>query len=410
MLNKTGRTLHRLVVVILLLFGYGTSLEAQEDKLYIDRLGSNEGLSANYINCILQDDDGFMWFGTFGGLNRYDGYEIREYKPTPNRPAGISGIRIFDIAADAAGDLWISVKEKGISFYDRSHDTFQTIAHEPDRSGSLPSNAVTDLLVDRQNRLWVGTDRGVSWLDLKDFTPGEPPTFTKVDLPVSSSKLIVRTIFEDRIGNVWVTTDGAVYRTSAPHVSQFRRLESATIQGAQIKSIVQTSSGDILLAGARGLYRQSSVNKDNFYQVGNLQRVASMAYDKDLEHLWVGSASGLYKYAMGGDREEPELLHHYTHDPWDPTSLSANDITSIFMDETKGIWVGTSGGGISKFNPLRKRFYHNEQSYGGPNFIAGTIRAIYQDSRQQVWVGSDGGGVNLSAEKLERGKQAEFRH
>jgi len=320
--------IYYLPLLLLLAVVLPAFVTAQEDNLYIERIGSQQGLSANYVTSIFQDDDGYIWLGTFGGLNRYDGYEVKEFKPDPQTPGSISGIRIFAITDDQEGNLWVGTTGKGLNFFNRSTNTFQVIKHDPDDPNSLRTNTVNELVADRRNRLWVATNKGLSVLNLSDFKEAEKPKFEHVELEGETEKQFIQTIFEDDSGNIWA------------------------------------ASGELLVAGGAGLFQQTSPNSEEFVKVSNFTSVSTMAYDKHTDQLWVGAASGLYKFAIGRNGEFPLKLSHYRYDPQDPKSLSGDDVTALFIDESRVVWVGTSGGGVSKFDPLRKKFYHHKNSSG----------------------------------------------
>ncbi|MFK8162130.1 MAG: two-component regulator propeller domain-containing protein [Lewinella sp.] len=398
--------------LLLLLIAVGASgfLAAQEDNLYIERIGSQQGLSANYVTSIFQDDDGYIWLGTFGGLNRYDGYEVKEFKPDPQDPGSISGIRIFAITDDQEGNLWVGTTGKGLNFFNRSTNTFQVIKHDPDDPNSLRTNTVNELVADRRNRLWVATNKGLSVLNLSDFKEAEKPKFEHVELEGETEKQFIQTIFEDDSGNIWAATRKSLYRALDGEKPVFKRIRTSSFTHLRIESILQTASGELLVAGGAGLFQQTSPNSEEFVKVSNFTSVSTMAYDKHTDQLWVGAASGLYKFAIGRNGEFPLKLSHYRYDPQDPKSLSGDDVTALFIDKSRVVWVGTSGGGVSKFDPLRKKFYHHKNSSGTFSLSGNTIRAVYQDSEQHVWVGSDGGGLNRSTTKLVPHQESVFRH
>src|SRR3970282_602883 len=99
----------RLILFALLFFH--VSLTAQYDNLKFKHLNSNDGLSQNFISCILQDKTGFLWFGTKDGLNRYDGYNFKVYRHDPFDTTSVSGNFIFSMYEDSKGRLWIGTDE-----------------------------------------------------------------------------------------------------------------------------------------------------------------------------------------------------------------------------------------------------------------------------------------------------------
>ncbi|WP_187270921.1 hybrid sensor histidine kinase/response regulator transcription factor [Neolewinella aurantiaca] len=398
------RQLLRVSLLLMLVFCSFSPLTSQEDRLYVDRLGSQQGFSANYVTCSFQDDDGFMWFGTFAGLNRYDGYEVKEFKPDPQDSNSISGIRIFSITDDEKGNLWIGTTGKGLNYYNRSTNNFQRITHDPADPQSIRSNTINVLLSDKKGRLWVGTNKGLSVL--KKFREGAEPEFVHISLPDPSKPFFIHSLFEDASGNIWFAAQNSLFRVVDDDEMSLRRIDLKNIGNINATSIVQLASGELLLGCGAGLFMQQSADSEAFRFVGHLTGINALAYDREIDQLWIGASTGLYKYSVGRNGEMPEELEHYTYDALDPRSLSNNDITTLTIDETRIIWAGTSGGGINKFDPFRKHFYHHKDVGGA----AATIRALYRDSEQRIWVGSDGGGIELSDGPLPLNEKSTFRH
>jgi signal transduction histidine kinase/ligand-binding sensor domain-containing protein/DNA-binding response OmpR family regulator len=383
----------RLVVSVALLLG-SLQVTGQEGELYMDRLSSRQGLSTNYVNCIYQDDHGFMWFGTFGGLNRYDGYEVKEYKPDPDDPSSISGLRVYAITGDDDGNLWVGTTGTGLNFYNRSRNTFQAINHDPDNPNSLRDNSITSLFKDKNNRLWIATDNGLSILDLEEFQEGEEPVILNVQLPEKDKGSFARSILEDDAGNIWVSTRLGVYRAPPAERPIFTQVQSNGLSIVSIQSMAQTASGAMILGGGSGLYVQGAEDKNNFKRVGNMSGISTIAYDRETDQLWVGSPSGLDRYAVGRNGETPQLMPRSFYNARNDYSLEGKDVTSIYIDATRIVWAGTSGGGVSRIDPFRKSFHHHENAKEGGDLRANTIRAVYQDSEQRIWIGTEGGGLN----------------
>jgi len=398
----------RIILLSCLLFCSFAIAFGQEDKLYIDRLGSQDGFSANYVTRIFQDDDGFMWVGTFAGLNRYDGYEVREFTPDPQRPNSISGIRIFSIEGDQDGNLWIGTTGKGLNYYNRSTNQFQLLAHDPENPNSIPSNTINSMLSDSKGRLWVGTNEGLALLN--DFQEGEENDFVSIPIDEGEGPVFIQALYEDAAGSIWYYTSNNLYRVIEGEEITVHRIDSEAIKYITINGIQQLASGEMLLAGAGGLFIENAVDSETFERVGTLTGISAMAYDRENDQLWIGAATGLYKYSVGRNGESPEQLAHFTYDPLDGASLSSNDITSLYIDDTRVIWAGTSGGGLNRFDPMRKQFFHHKDAEQSTGLTGNMIRAIYKDSQERIWVGSDGGGVKRSNSSLVPTSESSFKH
>ena len=143
------------------------------------RISSSQGLSQVRVSDIVQDDQGFIWFGTWNGLNRYDGYNFKVFKHDPERQDSLSGVYISSLFKDRAGTIWVGTDQ----FLDRFDPLTETFSHYhfdvPDSSGL--STTVNQISQDSSGMLWLSTRKGLFRLDLvtgktKRFyhDPGDP--------------------------------------------------------------------------------------------------------------------------------------------------------------------------------------------------------------------------------------------
>jgi len=129
-------------------------------RLRFERISLEQGLSQSTVLCMLQDSQGFMWFGTEGGLNRYDGYTFTAYKHDPEDPNGLGGNWIQAMLEDDSGTLWIGTSEGGLDRYDRELDQFIHYRNDPKDSSSLSDDEITTIYQDQDGVLWIGTGGG----------------------------------------------------------------------------------------------------------------------------------------------------------------------------------------------------------------------------------------------------------
>jgi ligand-binding sensor domain-containing protein len=143
----------------LLLFVCGC-IFAQPASLYFENITTQNGLSHNKVNCIIQDKRGFIWMGTNDGLNRYDGKHFTVYKNTPGNNTTISGNIITDLVEDENEILWIATADGGLTKYDyrlESSRQFRQYKNVPGDSNSIPVNIINKILQDSRGYLWIAT-------------------------------------------------------------------------------------------------------------------------------------------------------------------------------------------------------------------------------------------------------------
>src|SRR5690349_14283710 len=170
--------------------------------LRFNHINIEEGLSQSSVRVVFQDSRGFLWFGTEDGLNRYDGYTFKIYKPDPDVPTSLSDRWITAITEDKDGYLWIATRLGGLNRYDPRTETFSHFLHSDSNLNSLSDNHINVLYLDKSNNLWLGT---MSGLDLFNRNDG---TFTHYISAQNEEKVgkSVSAIYQDSQGRFWIGT------------------------------------------------------------------------------------------------------------------------------------------------------------------------------------------------------------
>src|ERR1700722_7042912 len=110
--------------------------------LYFEHLTAHDGLSQGTVISFLQDSQGYLWIGTESGLDRYDGYSIKEYRRQRGDTHGLASDYIWAIAEDSQHDLWMATDGGGVERWDRRRDQFIRYKHDPRNAQSLSSDSV----------------------------------------------------------------------------------------------------------------------------------------------------------------------------------------------------------------------------------------------------------------------------
>ncbi|HKK68737.1 MAG TPA: two-component regulator propeller domain-containing protein, partial [Bacteroidales bacterium] len=271
-----------------------------------EKVTSEEGLSHNNVNCVIKDSEGFMWFGTDNGLNRYDGYTIREYQHDPEDSTTISGKGISCLFEDSRGNLWAGTSGEGLNRYRRETDDFIRFTRQEQDTGTISHNWIMCMFEDSQGRLWIGTQNG---LNRYDYSNG---TFTwyltdiaSIDMPSQLRRSSITDIGEDSHGNLWITTWVGLHffnpdnskslfysQFTAPDIFKTDRLES-----------IHIDQEDNLWIGARGYLHRVSFRyrydtalletKDyRFLKLGASVLMTDIE-PASKERLWLGTGRGL---------------------------------------------------------------------------------------------------------------------
>ncbi len=386
------------VVFFILCFLF-SKINSSQNLGYFERITTDNGLSQSDINTIHQDKDGFMWFGTHDGLNKYDGYSFKIFNPDSNIPESITNNLIFDIEEDQNGNFWIGTTGGGLIFFDKSSEKFKTYTYDKNNLKSINSNYIYNIYIDRENRLWIGTSEGLNMLNLENsnnvvefqrFKPHLEPFIPNIN--VSS----VNTIYQDRKGRIWTGGPGGLYRLSRERNGDmyFKFLnEDIGLPNLAVSSIDEDKEGRLIIATNKGLFYQSKIDTSlKFKKILNGNFRCLLA---DENIIWAGNESGLDYLKISSDKEFPELIQHFEYNPTNPNSLSKNIVTSLFKDKTGIIWIGTNGGGVNKFNPGRNRFDHVRKTLKPNSLSYDKIRSFFEDSNGNLWIGTEGGGVSM---------------
>jgi signal transduction histidine kinase/ligand-binding sensor domain-containing protein/CheY-like chemotaxis protein len=363
--------------------------------MYFEHLTMRDGLSQSTVMSMLQDSRGYLWLATESGLNRYDGYSIREYRRERGNAQGLANDYIWKIAEDARGDLWLATMGGGIARWDRATDRFQQFRHDPKDSHSLSSDSIRTLLIDDRGLVWAGTVR--SGLNVLDPRTGRARRFLpragdSRSLPADS----VFALYQDRAGHIWVGTDAGLsrYEPATDDFSHFGTGSGAAFSDVRVRAIHEDHAGALWIGTREGGLNRFDPGTGRITHFrhdpndpGSLSNDRVLAiFEDDAQRLWVGTAKGLNLF----DRRSGRFVR-YMHDSESPFSLSDDDIWSLYQDRGGVLWVGTRAGGASHWQPSTWTLGH----YRSPLIHNTTVNAFADDGKGVVWVGTSDGLVEI---------------
>jgi ligand-binding sensor domain-containing protein/signal transduction histidine kinase len=367
--------------------------------LRFTRLSRTQGLSQTRVTQIVQDDRGFMWFGTQYGLDRYDGYRFKVFRHTPGDTSSLCGVYIYALFKDRAGNLWVGCHQ----YLDRFDPQTETFVHYQFDAAATAgrSGSVVHISQDSDGMLWLSTGRGLYRLDP---TSGRTARFQHVpDDPGSLSSDNIESTGLDRSGVFWVATSeglDAFDRASARvtlHIPIHEAREMSFYEDHAGTFWVLYSSNNglaIFDRQTRRLTRMSFASQD---QPGDpLTGVISMLEDRD-QALWIGTQSdGILKY----DRARHQFIR-YRNDPTNPESLAENRVTTLYQDLEGVIWVGLGATVPGYFSPRRFLFTKLPYDSANPANLGETfVNVIYEDSHGNLWTGTTGALSRLDRNRV----------
>ncbi|MDW7692534.1 two-component regulator propeller domain-containing protein [Flammeovirgaceae bacterium SG7u.132] len=334
--------------------------------LKFEHYNDKDGLSHNSIRHIIQDNQGFLWLGTFNGLNRFDGFQFQNYL---SYGEGINTLHNADITAlkldSTTSSLWIGTR-KGLSHLQLDTHVFTTYLSDENDPNSLPDEEVRSVYLDKFDRVWVGTKDAGLFL----FEPDEN-AFTKVPLEGFN---YVKEIFEDTKGNIWVGAynTAGVAKIKLGSTGIISKIEYFTLSIPKSKAInpylnfiYEDKRGDIFVGTRKGLYKfDKPLNSFiNLYIADDEIReklgpyFLSVAQAPDGKY-WVGTLGGLLVCNALEDINKGDFQWYFSVLSEDK-SLVDNLVSALYFDPSGVLWIGTEEG-LDKYDPYENQFKINK--------------------------------------------------
>jgi len=355
----------------------------------------------NAVHTLLEDSQGFMWFGTRFGLNRYDGVEFKTFLYDPKDNNSLPSHKITVLHEDSNGVMWVGTADRGFSRYDREKETFENFSHNPENPNSLVSNRVTSLFTDSKGALWIGTEEGLSRYEpdtgqFRSFHPDQ-----ENDGSLAQDRITC--MAETPGGMLWVGTENGA-ATVIFLDDDYRMRQKVLIRpstSVSLSAMLADPIDECLWIGRFGVGVHRWDYTDKFETIYNretyvtpLDGVTSISKGHD-GSLWFGSAGGLANYV-----HENESLTYYYHDENDPGSLGDNLIYGNIVDRQGILWVATETAGISYYDPSLIRFKLVQSEADNINSIrANAVWSISQDPMGNIWFGTIEGGTSVKDAK-----------
>ncbi len=388
------RAFHVALAGLLLLCCCHAALAGGPRSLRFDHVGLEEGLSQESVLTILQDRDGFMWFGSQAGLNRFDGYRNRVFRNDPNDPGSLVDNYVRASYQDGRGRLWFGTRGGLVRF----DDATQRFARYPlsRRSDGMGRNSgVYAIVGDGKGGMWVGTGDGLVHLDPDSGQFRSLQREAGVKGTLSDERVLALAV--DGRGGLWVGTGVGIDYLAAGGVG-FEHFDVGPGGDGKRNNVTALSidAQDTLWVGtAAGLeawHLGGGVPRRERIDMGagpDEVRVRSLYHDSG-NNLWVGTDLDGLKWR---DPSSGRFLT-YASQPLDRHALSDNQVSAIWVDRTGTLWVGTMFGGVNRAD-LASGGFHRFSYLPGEGGDGGTrkVRAIAPGAGGSLWLGTVGAGL-----------------
>lgn len=388
-MNKKLFTLLLLLILPAFLTGQTTSSQYQ-----LTRIDISQGLSANQVNCILKDSQGFMWFGTMSGLNRYDGYNFKVFRQALSDSTTLSDNFITNLMEGPDGLLWITHRN-GQNIYRPDKGNFQRDTRPVLKQYGIPGDSVGQILKDATGTYWFVIPK----TGLFAYTPATHHT-TKVGLNTSSP---VSSIAEDVTGNIWILhADGLLQRMdNRTHqiVYQVQIPEQNGRSKQQDYQMMTDKDGDLWIfsnTDVQGIYyydhRNASFTHYN-QNTGQLRlntNIVRGVVQDNQGLIWIGTDHG----GVNIINKQKQSIQYLLNNSENPKSLSQNSINAIYRDQSGIIWIGTYKKGICYYHENIVKFpLYQHQLFASNSLPYDDVNRFAEDARGNLWIGTNGGGL-----------------
>ncbi|WP_162096787.1 two-component regulator propeller domain-containing protein [Anaerophaga thermohalophila] len=377
---------------------------SQYEHFRFDYLTTRSGLSQNHVNCIFQDHDGFIWIGTYNGLNRYDGYNIKSFHSSDDSD-GLTQDAINVIFQDSQGFIWIGT-DLGLNKYNPSNGIFSHYYNlNPDSTLNVENNIRT-IYEDSNANLWVGFYGG----GIKIFDPVKEKFLKPETLPgeeILPGHAMVNDFYVDQSGNYWLGTENAGLVEYHPQTKKIIRHFSGNQKGQLsddlISCITRGKDGNLWIGtwnGGINIYNPSTglfyPFKPDGAEIFTQKPITSLLIENDI--VWIGTmGGGVYSYNTSSGE-----IANLVSDSGHQQGLNCNIVWTIFKDISGVIWLGTYGGGVNMFYPGSDAFYSYRVKIDGHKLMqSSVISTSLELSDNKLLLGILGEGVILFDRKTE---------
>ncbi|RBQ09964.1 ligand-binding sensor domain-containing protein [Pedobacter miscanthi] len=339
------------------------------------------GLSNNTAFCSVQDGNGFMWFGTKDGLNRFDGYSFKTYRHDPDKAGSLGNDLIYALHYDDDQNLWIGTND-GVFLYNPAKESFSAIKE-------TKGMRIIDLGSDQDGNLWILSSFKIYLYQKKS----KKITLFTINAPFDASLVTVL-----KNGSIWISTGRGTVEKYNPKQHNF---ESFNVNGKNkkpeygwVSRIAETENGQLLIGTTNQgvkLFNPVTLQSKNILRLNDDQTPIFVRDIKKtgLHEFWIATESGIYIY-----NDETEKITHIQKQYNNDYSLSDNAVYTICQDREGGVWTGTYFGGLNYYSSHTSLFTKYFPQKGSNSISGSDVREITKDQAGNFWIGTEDAGLN----------------
>ncbi|HEY0063915.1 MAG TPA: two-component regulator propeller domain-containing protein [Telluria sp.] len=389
--------LRLLLAALLCCLGTAT-LAVPARMLRFEHLSVDQGLAQESVLAVAQDNDGFMWFGSQGGLSRFDGYRFTTYRNAVSDVRTLANNWVRVLLVDRRGRLWVGT-DGGLDLYNPFTQTFRHFAPDEKERRGNGNRHIRAIIEDGANGLWIATSDG-----LQHFDPDTGRFKVFHHVPDESGTLShdqINALARDASGRLWVGTHGGL-DSLAPGADLF---EHHPAPGREPK---YNSVQALLIEGGKTLWIGSLAGLET-WTIGSAPEsrrrfgpaqgfkpgwVTVLYQDVDAD-IWVGTTNdGLYLW-----QPPQERFASYRHLAGDQHGMADNQVSALYRDRVGTFWIGTWYAGVSRVDLNSGGFARIVRQADRPSALSDNkVRAILDDGTGKLWLATNEGLNHYHAE------------
>ncbi len=371
-----------------------------------EHLSISDGLSHNKVQCIVQDKSGYLWIGTYDGLNRFNGYSFDVFQKGSGNDSGLPDGNIYSLLVDRYGALWVGSKYGGLARFDPERETFDKWQHDPDDPTSISDDWIFTMYEDAMGEIWIGTSYGLNRIvfhETRNPNQRKIAFFERHYHTQDPDRKIQKIVQQEDILYLATSEGILLFDTQKKaYISSYLDRDNHTFKDKNdISGDILFPAPDSLILGAHsGMYHLDLKDSRlepmtfDFQDKMEISRVNAILEDNE-KNLWIGFNDGLILYDTKERRSQ-----RFMHDFKNPGSLSDNQVLALYEDASGIVWIGT-GAGVSKYDPNKAKFplTHPEINLA-PDQNTRSFKSAFTSSDGHDWIGNDSGLYEFSGGTL----------
>ncbi len=364
------------IIIASLLVGIAATCQ----PYYFRHYQVENGLSHNTVFCTTQDKNGFIWFGTKDGLNRFDGYRFKTFDVIKDERGSLKRDLILSLATDSKGTVWVGT-QSGLFYFDAIRERF--IPFLDIKQG------INDIFFNSKGELWFIANFSVNCYNFvtRKFIVFPPKKFFQAS-----------SLCETSDGTMWFSTRAGYLQRFDALTGKFEGYNvfqhSPPAESKVIQKIVFNSKGTILIGTSNQGIKEFHLDRLDYTDIVTYNPDKTTIYVHDIlqvssQETWFATESGIFIRNNSSGK-----FLHLKKRSLDPYSLSDNAIYTLYKDREGGIWAGTFFGGVNYYPKQYAIFQKYFPDYSKNSINGHAVREICEDRYGNIWIGTEDAGLN----------------